>query len=259
MLIESTEKPCQAGVLSYIATRQQHVIWIPFLDVGRLSQVSANSASTTCCELGISCKQCRAKLLSDVYGASAVGACSSSVWQAVRSQSRIKTCDMSHLVHAQVLASDVNIGYEEIVNTQVHQVNGKPVKNLSDLTRQIEGCEDQYLRFDLEYNQVRGALSQILPCSLLCLTHDAVRLILDGWLSDARPHRHTHLQGLQKCLDSRFCVLKQCICNLDFAYAKVSPRKRGFIVFCSMAWPLHVAAVSWCSHDLFLCTCRFVF
>jgi len=78
---------------------------------------------------------------------------------------------MSHLLHAQVLASDVNIGYEEIVNTQVHQVNGKPVKNLSDLTRQIEGCEDQYLRFDLEYNQVWGALSQIVPCSVLCLTH----------------------------------------------------------------------------------------
>ena len=54
----------------------------------------------------------------------------------------------------QVLASDVNIGYEEIVNTQVHKVNGKAVKNLSDLTKQIENCRDEYLRFDLEYNQV---------------------------------------------------------------------------------------------------------
>ncbi|KAA6422597.1 MAG: protease Do-like 9-like [Trebouxia sp. A1-2] len=62
--------------------------------------------------------------------------------------------DQQVVVLCQVLASDVNIGYEEIVNTQVHQVNGKPVKNLSDLTRQIEGCEDQYLRFDLEYNQL---------------------------------------------------------------------------------------------------------
>ncbi len=77
---------------------------------------------------------------------------------------------MSHLLHVQVLASDVNIGYEEIVNTQVHQVNGKPVKNLLDLTRQIEGCQDQYLRFDLEYNQVGGALIQILTCSILCQT-----------------------------------------------------------------------------------------
>ncbi len=129
--------------------------------------------------------------------ASAVGACSKSVWQAGQSQSRIRTLDMSHLLHlhvlasdvcdasavvhgrqgnqvfgmshllhAQVLASDVNIGYEEIVNTQVHQVNGKPVKNLLDLTRQIEGCEDQYLRFDLEYNQVRKALITVLPCSV---------------------------------------------------------------------------------------------
>ena len=55
----------------------------------------------------------------------------------------------------QVLASEVNIGYEEIVNTQVHKVNGKAVKNLSDLTKQIENCRDEYLRFDLEYNQVR--------------------------------------------------------------------------------------------------------
>ena len=54
----------------------------------------------------------------------------------------------------QVLASDVNIGYEDIVNTQVHKVNGKPVNNLSDLTKQIENCREEYLRFDLEYNQV---------------------------------------------------------------------------------------------------------
>ena len=62
-----------------------------------------------------------------------------------------------HLAFAalQVLASEVNIGYEEIVNTQVHKVNGKAVKNLSDLTKQIENCRDEYLRFDLEYNQVR--------------------------------------------------------------------------------------------------------
>lgn len=62
--------------------------------------------------------------------------------------------DQQVVVLCQVLASDVNIGYEEIVNTQVHQVNGKPVKNLSDLTKRVEGCRDQYIRFDLEYNQI---------------------------------------------------------------------------------------------------------
>lgn len=72
------------------------------------------------------------------------------------------------MLHMQVLASEVNIGYEEIVNTQVHQVNGKPVKNLSDLTKQIEGCTDQYLRFDLEYNQVWAVLLWLLSCLVLC-------------------------------------------------------------------------------------------
>ncbi len=168
--------------------------------------------------------------------ASAVTACSSSVRQAGRSQSRIKTLDMSHLLHAQVLASDVNIGYEEIVNTQVHQVNGKPVKNLSDLTRQIEGCEDQYLRFDLEYNQVWGALSQIVPCSVLCLTrrmHSGFSLTY--WISDTHSQGYTNLQSLVKCLNSGFCALKQ---YMQFACAKVSLGERGSNVLCF--WPLHV-------------------
>lgn len=69
----------------------------------------------------------------------------------------------------QVLASDVNIGYEEIVNTQVHKVNGKAVKNLSDLTKQIENCRDEYLRFDLEYNQVSHcSVSLKLPMQSVC-------------------------------------------------------------------------------------------
>ena len=91
------------------------------------------------------------------------------------------------LLHMQVLASEVNIGYEEIVNTQVHQVNGKPVKNLSDLTKQIEGCTDQYLRFDLEYNQVRDVLLQLLSCMLLCrqgfcqFTHDLCKQSTCFW------------------------------------------------------------------------------
>lgn len=58
------------------------------------------------------------------------------------------------MLFCQVLASEVNIGYEDIVNTQVRQVNGKAVRNLSDLTKQIESCKDEYLKFDLEYDQV---------------------------------------------------------------------------------------------------------
>jgi len=219
--------------------------------------VVVSDDSVLCCELSISrkqrhaSKQWHAKPLCDVCNASAVGACSSIVWQVVQSQSRIKTLGMSHLLHvqvlasdvcdasaevhgrqgnqildmdyllhAQVLASDVNIGYEEIVNTQVHQVNGKPVKNLLNLTRQIEGCQDQYLRFDLEYNQVRGALLQILPCSVLCLTHgmpSGFSLTIEIYThvaADTPVCRHGKMPELRlSCAETRYVQFAICLCQ----------------------------------------------
>ncbi|GER38543.1 DegP protease 9 [Striga asiatica] len=58
------------------------------------------------------------------------------------------------VVVSQVLVADINIGYEDIVNTQVHAFNGQPVKNLKSLARMVEGCDDEYLKFDLEYQQI---------------------------------------------------------------------------------------------------------
>lgn len=37
---------------------------------------------------------------------------------------------------------------------QVLAFNGKPVKNLKSLADMVESCEDDYLRFDLEYQQI---------------------------------------------------------------------------------------------------------
>ncbi|KAM1737205.1 hypothetical protein ACFX12_015465 [Malus domestica] len=62
--------------------------------------------------------------------------------------------DEQLVVVSQVLVADINIGYEEIVNTQVLALNGKPVKNLKNLASMVESCEDQFLKFDLEYQQV---------------------------------------------------------------------------------------------------------
>ncbi|KAB2633391.1 protease Do-like 9 [Pyrus ussuriensis x Pyrus communis] len=62
--------------------------------------------------------------------------------------------DEQLVVVSQVLVADINIGYEEIVNTQVLTVNGKPVKNLKNLASMVESCEDEFLKFDLEYQQV---------------------------------------------------------------------------------------------------------
>ncbi|KAL3818643.1 hypothetical protein ACJIZ3_004548 [Penstemon smallii] len=58
------------------------------------------------------------------------------------------------VVVSQVLVADINIGYEEIVNTQVHAFNGQPVKNLKSLADMVESCNDEYLKFDLEYQQI---------------------------------------------------------------------------------------------------------
>jgi len=37
----------------------------------------------------------------------------------------------------------------------VLRVNNVPVKNLRGLAEAVQGCTEKYLRFDLEYNQVR--------------------------------------------------------------------------------------------------------
>ncbi|KAG6745986.1 hypothetical protein POTOM_050496 [Populus tomentosa] len=77
--------------------------------------------------------------------------------------------DEQMVVVSQVLVADINIGYEDIVNTQVLAFNGKPVKNLKSLANMVENCEDEFLKFDLEYDQVlsislslRGCLSIVV-------------------------------------------------------------------------------------------------
>ncbi|CAK9218455.1 unnamed protein product [Sphagnum troendelagicum] len=58
------------------------------------------------------------------------------------------------VVVSQVLVADINIGYEDIVNTQVLAFNGTPVRNLKHLANMVETCDGQFLRFDLEYQQI---------------------------------------------------------------------------------------------------------
>nr|XP_011465390.1 PREDICTED: protease Do-like 9 [Fragaria vesca subsp. vesca] len=65
-----------------------------------------------------------------------------------------ESSDEQLVVVSQVLVADINIGYEDIVNTQVLAFNGTPVKNLKNLATMVESCDDEYLKFDLEYNQM---------------------------------------------------------------------------------------------------------
>ncbi|KAK9925235.1 hypothetical protein M0R45_033564 [Rubus argutus] len=77
------------------------------------------------------------------------------------------------VVVSQVLVADINIGYEDIVNTQVLAFNGKPVKNLKNLASMVESCDDDYLKFDLEYNQMVALRTKTAKAATLdiLLTH----------------------------------------------------------------------------------------
>lgn len=65
-----------------------------------------------------------------------------------------QSMDEQLVVVSQVLVADINIGYEELVNTQVIAFNGKPVKNLKSLAKMVEACKEEYMKFDLDYNQI---------------------------------------------------------------------------------------------------------
>ncbi|GJS43245.1 protease Do-like protein 9 [Tanacetum coccineum] len=76
-----------------------------------------------------------------------------------------KSQDEQTVVVSQVLVADINIGYEEIVNTQASRpmkyievsvlaFNRQQVKNLKCLAKMVESCADDYLKFELEYQQI---------------------------------------------------------------------------------------------------------
>ncbi|KAL6136346.1 hypothetical protein ACLB2K_061642 [Fragaria x ananassa] len=84
-----------------------------------------------------------------------------------------ESSDEQLVVVSQVLVADINIGYEDIVNTQVLAFSGKPVKNLKNLATMVESCDDEYLKFDLEYNQMVALQTKTAKAATLdiLLTH----------------------------------------------------------------------------------------
>lgn len=56
------------------------------------------------------------------------------------------------VILSQVLANDVNIGYEDMSNQQVLKLNGIKVKNIRHLAHIVDSCNDKYLIFELEDN-----------------------------------------------------------------------------------------------------------
>ncbi|RWW82094.1 hypothetical protein BHE74_00009472 [Ensete ventricosum] len=56
------------------------------------------------------------------------------------------------VILSQVLANEVNIGYEDMGNQQVMKFNGTPIKNIRHLAHLVDTCKDKYLIFEFEDN-----------------------------------------------------------------------------------------------------------
>ncbi|OVA15090.1 Peptidase S1 [Macleaya cordata] len=56
------------------------------------------------------------------------------------------------VILSQVLANEVNIGYEDMGNQQVLKFNGTRIRNISHLSHLVDSCKDKYLVFEFEDN-----------------------------------------------------------------------------------------------------------
>ncbi|XP_078168968.1 protease Do-like 2, chloroplastic [Carex rostrata] len=56
------------------------------------------------------------------------------------------------VILSQVLAHDVNIGYEDMGNEQVVKFNGTAIKNIHHLAHLVDACKEKYLIFEFEDN-----------------------------------------------------------------------------------------------------------
>nr|KJB47048.1 hypothetical protein B456_008G008100 [Gossypium raimondii] len=56
------------------------------------------------------------------------------------------------VILSQVLANEVNIGYEDMSNQQVLKFNGTRIKNIRHLAHLVACCQDKYLVFEFEDN-----------------------------------------------------------------------------------------------------------
>ncbi|XP_071723093.1 protease Do-like 2, chloroplastic [Rutidosis leptorrhynchoides] len=56
------------------------------------------------------------------------------------------------VILSQVLANEINIGYEDMSNQQVLKCNGTRIKNIHHLAHLVDSCKDKYLVFEFEDN-----------------------------------------------------------------------------------------------------------
>ncbi|CAA7044191.1 unnamed protein product [Microthlaspi erraticum] len=76
------------------------------------------------------------------------------------------------VILSQVLANEVNIGYEDMNNQQVLKFNGTPIRNIHHLAHLIDMCKDKYLVFEFEDNYVAVLEREASNSASLCILKD---------------------------------------------------------------------------------------
>ncbi|KAJ9543112.1 hypothetical protein OSB04_022819 [Centaurea solstitialis] len=76
------------------------------------------------------------------------------------------------VVLSQVLANEVNIGYEDMSNEQVLKFNGTRIKNIHHLAHLVDSCKDKYLVFEFEDNYLAVLEREASSAASSCILKD---------------------------------------------------------------------------------------
>uniref|UniRef100_A0A803MSR6 Protease Do-like PDZ domain-containing protein n=1 Tax=Chenopodium quinoa TaxID=63459 RepID=A0A803MSR6_CHEQI len=76
------------------------------------------------------------------------------------------------VILSQVLANEVNIGYEDMGNQQVLKLNGKHIRNIHHLAHLVDSCKDKYLVFEFEDNYLVVLEREVAAAASTCILKD---------------------------------------------------------------------------------------
>ncbi|KMT05819.1 hypothetical protein BVRB_7g165930 [Beta vulgaris subsp. vulgaris] len=76
------------------------------------------------------------------------------------------------VILSQVLANEVNIGYEDMSNQQVLKLNGTHIRNIHHLAHLTDSCNDKYLVFEFEDNYLVVLERETAAAASSCILKD---------------------------------------------------------------------------------------
>ncbi|XP_071721298.1 protease Do-like 2, chloroplastic isoform X1 [Rutidosis leptorrhynchoides] len=76
------------------------------------------------------------------------------------------------VILSQVLANEVNIGYEDMSNEQVLKFNGTRIKNIHHLAHLVDACKDKYFVFEFEDNYLAVLEREASSAASSCILKD---------------------------------------------------------------------------------------